>query len=34
MEFDEDRRGDSKFWDHTFSQAEFTKDGIIHGSID
>jgi len=26
-------RGISRFWDHTFSQAEFAKYGIIHGSI-
>ena len=34
MEFDEDRRGESRFWDHTFPQAEFAKDGIVHDSID
>jgi len=30
MEFDEDRRGESRFWDHIFSQAGFVKDGIVH----
>ena len=25
MEFDEDHRDESRFWDHTFSQAEFDK---------
>jgi len=34
MEFDEDRRGESRFWNHTFLQAEFAKDGIAHSSID
>jgi len=27
-------RGRSRFWDHTFPQAEFTKDEIVPGSID
>jgi len=26
-------RGRSRFWDHTFSQAEFARDDIIHGLI-
>ena len=34
MEFDENHRGESKFRDHTFPQAEFAKDDIVHGSID
>jgi len=34
MEFDEDHRDESRFCDHTFSLAEFTKDGIIHDFID
>ena len=34
MEFDENCRGKLRFWDHTFSQAEFDKYGIVHGSID
>jgi len=29
MEFDEDRWGESRFWD-----AEFAKDFIVHGFID
>ena len=27
-------RDRSRFWDHTFPQAEFAKDGIINGSFD
>ena len=27
-------RGESRFWDQTFPQAEFAKDNYIHGSID
>ena len=34
MEFNEDRRGKSRFWNHIFPQAEFAKDGIVHGSIE
>jgi len=34
MEFDEDRRGESRFWDHTFPQAEFAKGDINHSFID
>ena len=34
MEFNEDHRGESRFWDHIFSQAEYAKDGIVRGSID
>jgi len=29
-----DLRGRSKYWDHTFPQAEFAKDGIVHDLID
>jgi len=32
-EFDEDRRGGSRFWYYTFPQAEFAKNGIIHGLL-
>ena len=32
MELNEDRRGESRFWDHTFSQAEFSYNSIAHGS--
>ena len=34
MEFDEDRRGELKFWDHTFPQVEFAKDDITYSSIE
>ena len=30
MEFDEDRRGELRFWEHTFPQTEFAKDSIVH----
>jgi len=33
MEFNKDRRGKSRSWDHTFPQAKFAKDVIVHGSI-
>ena len=33
MEFDEDHQDELRFWDHTFPQAEFAKDGIVHGFI-
>ena len=26
-------RGKLRFWDHTFPQIEFAKDGIVHGSL-
>ena len=32
--YDEDLRGRSRFWDHIFPQAEFTRDGIVHDLID
>ena len=32
MEFNEDHRGESKFWDHTFPQAEFAYNNMDHGS--
>ena len=34
IKFDEDRQGESRFWNHTFPQAKFAKDGIVHGSTD
>jgi len=34
MDFDEDRQGESRFWDHTFLQAKFTEHRIVHGSTD
>ena len=27
-------QGESRFWDHTFPEAEFAKDDIVHGSVD
>jgi len=33
MKFDEDRRGESRFWHHTFLRTEFAKDDIIHGLL-
>ena len=32
MEFNEDRQGESRFWDHTFPRAEFTYNDMAHGS--
>ena len=34
IEFNEDRQGESKFWNHAFYQPEFIKDGIAHSYID
>ena len=32
MEFNEDRRGESRFWDHTFPQEEFAYNNMTHYS--
>ena len=32
MEFNEDLPGVSKFWDHTFPQAEFIYNSMVEGS--
>jgi len=32
MEFNKDRQGESKFWDHTLSQAKFAYNSMTHGS--
>jgi len=32
MEFNEDRRGELRFWDHTFPQAEFAYNNMAHDS--
>ena len=33
MEFNEDHQGESRFWDHTFLQAEFVYNNMAQGSI-
>jgi len=30
MEFNEDRRGESRFWDYTFPQVEFAYNNMAH----
>ena len=32
MKFNKDRQGESRFWNHTFSQAEFVYNSMDHGS--